>query len=63
MLRTPKTIRSSVEPDWRRLAERASTEQDHAKLLQLVQALCDRLEELQTLDRSQAASDSPLSGA
>lgn len=35
------------EPDWRRIAERASEEKDPKKLAQLIQALCDRLEELQ----------------
>lgn len=63
MSSTSKRLRSSAEPDWRRLAERASREQDHTKLVQLVQALCDRLEELQTLNRSHVASDPPLSDA
>jgi hypothetical protein len=35
------------EPDWHKIAERASEESDPKKLVQLVQALCDRLEELQ----------------
>jgi hypothetical protein len=35
------------EPDWRKIAERASEEKDPKKLAQLIQALCDRLEELQ----------------
>jgi len=35
------------EPDWHKIAERASEESDPKRLLQLVQALCDRLEELQ----------------
>ena len=35
------------EPDWRKIAERASQENDPKKLAQLIQALCDRLEELQ----------------
>jgi hypothetical protein len=35
------------EPDWHKIAEKASEEQDPKKLAQLIQALCDRLEELQ----------------
>jgi hypothetical protein len=35
------------EPDWRKIAERASEEKDPKKLAQLIQALCDRLEEMQ----------------
>lgn len=36
-----------LEPDWRKIAERASEEKDPKKLAQLIQALCDRLEDLQ----------------
>ena len=35
------------EPDWRKIAEKASEETDPKKLARLIQALCDRLEELQ----------------
>jgi hypothetical protein len=42
------------EPDWRKIAERASEETDPRKLAQLIQALCDRLEELQR-SRKQAS--------
>jgi len=35
------------EPDWHKIAERASEEKDPKKLAQLIQALCDRLDELQ----------------
>lgn len=35
------------EPDWRQVAERAAQEKDPKKLAFLIQALCDRLEELQ----------------
>lgn len=35
------------EPDWHQVAEQASQEKDPQKLACLVQALCDRLEELQ----------------
>ena len=35
------------DPDWRKIAEKASEEKDPRKLAQLIQALCDRLEELQ----------------
>lgn len=32
--------------DWREIAEKAATERDPRKLIRLVKALCDRLEEL-----------------
>jgi hypothetical protein len=35
------------DPDWHKIAERATEEKDPKKLAQLIQALCDRLEELQ----------------
>lgn len=35
------------DPDWRQIAEQASKETDSRKLAHLIQALCDRLEELQ----------------
>lgn len=35
------------EPDWHEVAEQASKESDPRKLSYLIQALCDRLEELQ----------------
>jgi hypothetical protein len=39
------------EPDWHKIAERAAEEKDPKKLAQLIQALCDRLEELQRVRR------------
>lgn len=38
--------RSRLTPDWREIAERAAAERDPRKLIRLVKALCDRLEEL-----------------
>jgi hypothetical protein len=35
------------DPDWRQIAEQASKETDPRKLAFLIQALCDRLEEMQ----------------
>ncbi len=35
------------EPDWHEVAEQAAKESDPRKLSYLIQALCDRLEELQ----------------
>jgi hypothetical protein len=35
------------DPDWHKIAESAAEEKDPKKLAQLIQALCDRLEELQ----------------
>lgn len=43
------------EPNWHKIAEKAAEEKDPKKLAQLIQALCDRLEELQRA-RSQAQS-------
>ncbi len=34
------------DPDWHKIAERASSETDCKKLALLVKALCDRLDEL-----------------
>lgn len=34
------------DPDWHKIAERAANETDPKKLALLVQALCDRLDEL-----------------
>jgi len=34
-------------PDWRRIAETAAKERNTKKLIRLVRALCDRLEELE----------------
>ncbi len=61
MAQTVKALRSMGEPDWRLLAERASRENNHTKLVELVHALCDRLEQLQRPQRSQVASDLPAS--
>jgi hypothetical protein len=36
----------SPVPDWRRIAETAAKERNTKKLIRLVRALCDRLEEL-----------------
>lgn len=35
-----------LTPNWREIAQRAETETNPKKLIQLVKALCDRLEEL-----------------
>ncbi|MGC2473105.1 MAG: hypothetical protein WA485_02115 [Candidatus Sulfotelmatobacter sp.] len=45
------------EPDWHKIAERAAEEKDPKKLAQLIQALCDRLDELQRA-RAQAQATS-----
>jgi hypothetical protein len=56
----PKPLRpgdngdSRLNPDWRELAERAEKETDPKKLIQLVKALCDRLEELQAIAKPKA---------
>ena len=39
-------------PDWCEIAERASRESDPKKLIQLVRALCDRLQEVELRKRS-----------
>jgi hypothetical protein len=39
-------------PDWCEIAERASRESDPKKLIQLVRALCDRLQEAELKRRS-----------
>ena len=38
-------------PDWRRIAETAAKERNNKKLIRLVRALCDQLEELQQAER------------
>lgn len=38
-------------PDWCEIAERASRESDPKKLIQLVRALCDRLQEAELKNR------------
>ncbi len=38
-------------PDWCEIAERASRESDPKKLIQLVRALCDRLQEAELKKR------------
>jgi len=43
------------EPDWHQVAEQAAQEQDPKKLAHLIQALCDRLEELQRLAKAAKA--------
>jgi hypothetical protein len=40
-------------PDWCEIAERASRESDPKKLIQLVRALCDRLQEAELKKRKQ----------
>ncbi|MGC2446402.1 MAG: hypothetical protein WA477_02075 [Candidatus Sulfotelmatobacter sp.] len=48
------------EPDWHKIAERAAEEKDPKKLAQLIQALCDRLDELQRARaQAQSASQTP----
>lgn len=41
------TLSPSTTSDWRELASRASKEADPEKLSQLVQQLCDRLDEIE----------------
>lgn len=41
-----------LNPDWREIAQRAEKETDPRKLIRLVKALCDRLEELHATKRS-----------
>lgn len=38
-------------PDWCKIAERAAQESDPKKLIQLVRALCDRLQEAENRKR------------
>jgi hypothetical protein len=38
-------------PNWRQLAEAASNERHHAKLLQIVRQLCDSLDNVHTNER------------
>lgn len=51
-------------PDWCEIAERASRESDPKKLIQLVRALCDRLQETELRKRKRTESlpksDGPL---
>jgi hypothetical protein len=46
---SPVTADKSARPvpDWRRIAETAAKERNTKKLIRLVRALCDRLEELE----------------
>ena len=47
MADTGKSYRTQFpDPDWHEIAERAANETDPRKLALLVQALCDRLDEL-----------------
>jgi len=41
-------------PDWCEIAERASRESDPKKLIQLVRALCDRLQEAEIRKRKRS---------
>lgn len=50
------------EPDWHQVAEQAAEEKDPKKLAHLIQALCDRLEELQKA-RSRMASEDLSKGS
>jgi hypothetical protein len=43
-------------PDWCEIAERASRESDPKKLIQLVRALCDRLQETELRKRKRPES-------
>lgn len=45
------------DPDWHKIAERAANETDPKKLALLVQALCDRLDELRRRKFSEEKSD------
>jgi hypothetical protein len=40
-------------PDWCQIAEKAAQESDPKKLIQLVRALCDRLQEAENRKRKQ----------
>ena len=45
-------------PDWCEIAERASRESDPKKLIQLVRALCDRLQEAEWKKRKRPDPES-----
>lgn len=45
-------------PDWCQIAERASRESDPKKLIQLVRALCDRLQEAELRKRKRPSPES-----
>jgi hypothetical protein len=44
-------VRLSQAPDWCDVAERAAKESDPKKLIQLVRALCDRLQEAERMKK------------
>jgi hypothetical protein len=45
-------------PNWCEIAERASRESDPKKLIQLVRALCDRLQEVELRKRKRTTPES-----
>lgn len=49
-------------PDWCQIAERAAQESDPKKLIQLVRALCDRLQEAENRKRKRAQPLPPTRG-
>jgi hypothetical protein len=49
-------------PDWCQIAERAAQESDPKKLIQLVRALCDRLQEAENRKRKQPQSETATRG-
>lgn len=49
------------EPDWHMIAEQASKESDPRKLAYLIQALCDRLELMQSSRANQGARETTQS--
>ena len=52
--------RLSQAPDWCDIADRAAKESDPKKLIQLVRALCDRLQEAERMKRK-GSQPSPAS--
>jgi len=51
------------EPDWHQIAEQANQESDPKKLAHLIQALCDRLEELQKARKQSMQPEVPATPA
>lgn len=49
-------------PDWCQIAERAAQESDPKKLIQLVRALCDRLQEAENRKRKRPPSETATPG-
>ena len=53
------TPTSSTASDWREIASQASKEPDPEKLSELVQQLCDRLDEIEEQKKSPSQNASP----